>query len=140
MTESKKRKTKRTAQREKNNCISANNRGVAIGGSVVDSVIVTGDENIITQISELFAPIYEIINLSEMTRQEKEDVTAEMLEIEKEIQKGDGLDESYLARRLRNIRRMAPDIFDVILAAMSGPGTVVSTVLGKIAHKVKAET
>jgi len=64
----------------------------------------------------------------------------ETREIEEEVRKIDQVDESFLARRLRNIGRMAPDILEVILSTLSRPTSVVSTVAKKVAAKIKAET
>ena len=57
--------------------------------------------------------------------------------IEAEILKGDKADETTLARHLRSMRRIAPDILDVALAAMQGPLAAFSAVAKKVADKMK---
>ena len=62
-----------------------------------------------------------------------------MKEIEAEAAKGDKADEGFLARRLRNLRRMAPDILDVMIASMGGPGSAGTAILKKLMAKAKEE-
>ena len=47
--------------------------------------------------------------------------------------------ESFLSRRLRNLKKTAPDIADVALAALAGPGSAISTSVKKVAKKLKSE-
>lgn len=56
-----------------------------------------------------------------------------------EAKKGESADETTLKYRLRSIGRMAPDILDVIIASFASPLSGISTVLHKIALKVKKE-
>ncbi|GAB4468306.1 MAG: hypothetical protein Kow0070_31560 [Anaerolineales bacterium] len=121
--------------------VSAGERGVVIGGNVSGSTIVTGDHNIVggaVNLSQVFAPVYEAIQRSPRPAQDREDLTAEVREIEAAAVQPQ-VDEPWLARRLRNLKKMAPDIAEVALAALSGPGAVVSSAVKKIAARVKGE-
>ena len=114
--------------------------GVYIGGDAKNNTIVTGDGNTVgVELQQIFAPVYQAVQQSDLPEQTKSDLQAEIEEVEGEIVKADDLNESFLARRLRSIKRMAPDIFELLVASLSGPGAVISTVGKKIAEKVKAE-
>ncbi len=120
--------------------VTGGDRSVVIGGHVSSSMIIAGDGNMITSTSmtNLFAPIYRQIAESARSAREKADLTAEVQEIESAIARP-SVDESWLARRLRNLKRMAPDIADVALASLSGPGAVISEAVRKVAARVRAE-
>jgi hypothetical protein len=117
-------------------------RGIHVGGGVSNSNLIAGDNNTInnsaTHIQNVFAPVYHAIQESARTPAEKSDLTADVKEIEAQVVQGELVEESALSRRLRNLQRMAPDIGDVALAALAGPGAVVHAVVKKIAEKVKA--
>ena len=119
--------------------VTVKDKGVYIGGDTKGNTIITGDGNVVNSTQNIFAPVYQAVEKSSLSPQVKEDLKAEIEEVEGEIVKVDEIDESFLARRLRSIKRMAPDILDVLAAVVSGPGAVVSTVGKKIAEKVKAE-
>ena len=57
----------------------------------------------------------------------------------REAQKGDKADESFLRRHLRNIQRMAPDIFDVVIGSLINPLAGLGMAVKKVAEKAKAE-
>jgi hypothetical protein len=123
--------------RDKN--VSGGERSVVIGGNVSGSTIATGDGNVVTNTQNLFAPIYRAIEQSALPTQDKADIAAEVQEVESEVQKDEAADAGFLARRLRNLKRMAPDIGELLLSALAGPGAVVSTLVKKVAEKVKSE-
>jgi hypothetical protein len=87
----------------------------------------------------IFAPVYHAIQESQRSSVEKIDLAAEVKEIEAQVAQGEPLDESFLSRRLRSLKRMAPDIAEVAFAALSGPGAAAGVLVKKIAEKVKAE-
>ena len=119
--------------------VSAGGRSVVVEGSVSGSTIITGDGNRVTNIQNLFAPVYHAIWQASLPAQDKADLTAEVQDVEMEVQKGDSADEPFLARRLRNLKRMAPDIGELLLAGLAGPGALVSALVRKVAEKVKSE-
>lgn len=103
-------------------------------------IYVIGTGNVVnSSIQEIFAPVYHAIQDSSLPEQDKADLAADMKEIEAEVAKTENINENFLARRLRNVKRMAPDIFELLLSALGGPGAVVSTLAKKIAEKVNAE-
>jgi uncharacterized protein (UPF0335 family) len=112
---------------------------VEISGNVFGSTIVTGDQNRVNTTRILFSPIYRHIDRSERLPQEKADLATEVQEVEMEVQKGEAANEDFLSRRLRALKRMAPDIGELLLSALSGPGAVISTLVRKVAKKVKAQ-
>ncbi len=117
--------------------IQAGDRSVVIGGNASNNVIITGDRN--TVLSSPFEPIYcRLAEDPQLDATEKADARAELQEIETEARKATA-DESFLERRLRNVRRIAPDILDVVLATLSSPTAGFSLVARKVAEKMRAE-
>jgi len=98
----------------------AGSGSVSIGGNVSGSNIVVGDRNQVnhsvnTQTNEIamhFKTIYQAIETSERAPAEKTDLVADVKEIEAIVQ-DENVEEDFLTRRLRNLKRMAPDIADV---------------------------
>ncbi len=123
--------------RDKN--IHIGERGVYIGGNATGNVIQTGDSRVVLgeEIHQHFQPVYEKISESPLPNEDKADLQTDMEVIEAEILKGDKADETTLARHLRSMRRIAPDILDVALAAMQGPLAAFSAVAKKVADKIK---
>jgi hypothetical protein len=98
------------------------------------------DQYNLIQVEKMFKPVYDAIAArSDLPAPARDDLKAETQDVEAEVKKGDQADESALARHLRNIKNMAPDILEVILSAASGPGAVLNTAVKKIMEKVKAE-
>jgi hypothetical protein len=114
-------------------------RSVVVVGSVSGSTIITGVGNVVTKTTNIFAPVYRRIEQSSRPAQEKEDLKAEVQEVEVEVKKGEAANEGFLRRCLRNLKRMAPEIAEVALSALSGPGAAVAAVVKKVAEKVKNE-
>ena len=111
-----------------------------MAGDVKESNIVIGNENNITITKNIFKPIYRAIEKSKREETEKADLVADVNDIESEISKGEQADESFLARRLRNLKKSAPDIADVALSALAGPGAAISTIVKKVAGRIKAKS
>ena len=119
---------------------ASNITNVYVAGDVKGSNIVIGNENNITITKNIFKPIYRAIEKSKREETEKADLVADVNDIESEISKGEQADESFLARRLRNLKKSAPDIADVALSALAGPGAAISTIVKKVAGRIKAES
>lgn len=118
--------------------ISAGNGSVVIGGNVTGSTIVTGNQNVVTTETNFFLPIYQAIEeKKDLKPDAKADLKAEVQEVEAEVKKGEKADEAFLARRLRNIRRIAPDILDVVTATLTNPAAGFSLIARKVAEKAK---
>jgi hypothetical protein len=97
------------------------------------------------EIKQLFDSLYSAIETRSNTPTlTKEDLKAEVQEIQttvtEAVKKNAKIDESFLSRRFRNIARMAPDILDVVTAALANPGLGISIAVKKIADKAKEET
>ena len=97
-----------------------------IGGDVRDSTITLGDDIKITLNKNVFKSIYRLVEESSREETDKEDIIADVNEIEYEVAKGEQVNESFLSRRLRNLKKTAPDIADVVLAALTGPGAALA--------------
>ena len=124
------------SQIEKDGKSSPSQFVVNVQGSVYGSI---GNNNTVNFIQQKFEPIYEAIEASAREATEKQDLIAEVDEIKNEVTKGDEANESFLARRLRNLKKMAPDIADVALSALTGPATAISVIVKKVAKKIKDE-
>jgi len=117
--------------------------GTYIRGSVhTDGGDFIGRDKIVnaqTNITQTFAPIYTQIEIHPtLPVADKTDLKAEVKELETELQKGEQADESFLERRLRNIKRTAPDILEVILATLANPAAGFGVIAAKVAAKMKA--
>ena len=74
----------------------------------------------------------------------KDDLKAEVKEIQSTVieaaQQRKKVDEGYLARRFRNIARLAPDVLGVVAAMLASPLAGLGVVAKKIAEKAKEQT
>ncbi len=75
-----------------------------------------------------------------ITDTDKADLHSDVEEIEEELTKGDKANESFLSKRLRNIGRIAPDILQVVIAAIADPLAGLGVVAAKIAEKAQNES
>ena len=122
--------------------VSASQGGVAIGGNVSGSTIVTGNNNVVGStinvqqkyIQQIFDAIDARPNIDPL---EKKDLKATVEEVQEEDSKGQDADETFLARRLRTIQRMAPDILAVLLETIKNPLAGFGLVAKKVAEKIK---
>lgn len=116
---------------------------VFVGGDVQGSKIVTGNHNQIgnqePMRDDLFAEILEKIEqLRDTPAEDKEDLKVNIADIKAETEKEEQADPSFLARRFRNIERIAPDIADVVLTTLSNPLAGFATVVKKIAERARS--
>lgn len=120
--------------------LHAGDHSVVVGGNVQGSNIIVGNNNVAARRSIGFERIYQYVEAHPaLTSTEKDDVKAELQEVEQEVQKGGKADETFLARRFRNIQRMAPDIVDVAFETLKNPISGAATVVQKIARKMAEE-
>jgi hypothetical protein len=113
----------------------SNSTGIAIGHGAQASVTqgVSGAD-----LATLFAGIYhKIDDRPDDPNVDKEDVKYKVGRIEQEVQKQDSASEPKLQGWLGELASMAPDIFDVTVAALAGPTAAVSTIIKKVADKAK---
>jgi internalin A len=125
------------SQIEKEGKSSSSQFVVNVQGNVYGSI---GNSNTVNFIQQKFEPIYEAIEASSRDATEKQDLVAEVGEIKDEVAKGEQANESFLARRLRNLKKTAPDIAEVALATLANPTAGVAMIVQKIARKIKEET
>lgn len=118
---------------------ASNVTNIYVAGDVNRSNIIVGDENTIEITKNVFKPIYDAIDKAHFKGTEKDELIAEVIDIENEVAKGDKANESFLSRRLRNLKNMTPDIADVALSALTGPGTAISAIVKKVAGKISTE-
>jgi hypothetical protein len=128
------------AGKKKNAGVRAGDHSIVIGGDVKGSNIISGDHNTVgiqnTNLSSSFKTIYHFVDTHPTLQPaEKEDAKAELKEIETALEEPRP-DEEFLARRLRNLQRMAPDIVDVAFETLKNPISGVATVIQKIAKKL----
>ncbi len=121
--------------------------GAYIGGNVDTGggKFVGRDDNSVSlkesSVENAFSLIFDRIDENKkISIQDKGDIKSELKEIKTELLRGTKANESFIQRRLRNIRRMSPDILDIILAAMINPAAGLGLVAKKVAEKIKAET
>jgi len=118
------------------------NVSVRVGGDMSGNMVI-GEGNTINSgstvnIQNVFAPVYTAIQQAAIPKQEKEDLAAEIKEIETALVEGE-VKESWLARRLRSLKKMSPAIAEVALAALSGPGAALGAIVKQVAEQVKRE-
>jgi len=88
----------------------------------------------------LFQSVYCAITNRPNTNQKTcAEIEACVKEIESEAQKGEKANERFLAERLQNLKRMAPDIWEVVLATLSNPIAGFSSIITKVAKKMAKE-
>jgi len=126
---------------EKNNKdrISTGDNSVVVGGSVSGSNIVVGNNNTTSnqtaQLTQRFEIIYRAVEESQTLKPaDKEDVKAELAEIQTALAEPQP-DESFLARRFRNVQRMAPEIMEVAFETLKNPISGVAEVIKRIAKR-----
>ena len=130
-------------EKNKKNGISAGNGSVIVGGNVSGSNIVVGNNNFvhnkISQLEAQYEIIYRAVDQSkELTPTEKEDVKAELQDTQLALANPEP-DETFLARRFRNIKRMAPEIVEVAFETLKNPISGVAEVIKRIAKKATEE-
>lgn len=113
------------------------------GGNITTHQTVNGLSAV--DIKQLFDDLYQSIDIqANVSPTEKEDLKAEVEEIQstvaEAVKKSEIIDESFLARRFRNIARMAPDILDIVVAALGNPLAGLGVAVKKIADKAKENT
>lgn len=119
--------------------VSAGDRSIVIGGDVNQSVIVTGDHNRI-ETSSKFNTVYKKIDeRTDLSATDKSDLKSELQTFEDEDKKGPEANEGFLAQRLRNIKRIAPDILEVATATIANPVAGFGVIAKKVVEKMKAE-
>lgn len=123
--------------------ISTGSNSVVIGGSIQGSNIVIGSNNTVTNtstnISPLFDEIYQKLDIQkDLSPDVKRDVREELQDIKSALEESEP-DESFLARRFRNLKRMSPEIVEVAFETLKNPIGGVAEVIKRIAKKAAEE-
>jgi hypothetical protein len=114
---------------------------VNIAGGNISATLTTGLNA--AEIAKLFKQLYSTIEARPNTSPaDKADLKSEVQEIHEAVNKAEEeqkpLDKGFLARRFRNIARMAPDI--LVVVTLANPLAGLGVAIKKIAEKAKAET
>ena len=129
--------------KNKRDGLSAGDNSIVIGGNVEDSNIIIGSHNKVTNqtinIAPLFKQIYKKVEDSTtLDPQEKKDVKDELQEIQKVLEQPNP-DDTFLARRFRILKRMAPEITEIAFETLKNPLGGVAEVIKRIAKKAAEE-
>jgi hypothetical protein len=125
---------------KKKNGLSAGDGSIVIGGNVQGSNIVMGNNNTVSNqsinIAPLFQTIYHFVDAHpKLQAGKKVDAKEELKEIQTALEEQKP-DENFIARRFRNLRRMAPDIVEVAFETLKNPVGGVAEVIKRIAKKM----
>ena len=131
------------AERKKTKGLNAGDGSIVIGGNVQGSNIIIGDHNTVSNqsvnIAPLFQNIYHYVDTHpKLQAGKKQDARDELKEIETALEEPKP-DESFIARRFRNLKRMSPDIVEVAFETLKNPIGGVAEVIKRIAKKVAEE-
>ncbi|MCS6910173.1 MAG: hypothetical protein NZM11_06335 [Anaerolineales bacterium] len=112
--------------------------GIAIGRGA-QATVSSGPSA--AELAKAFAEIYKQIEARPPDPNvDKEELKEDVRRIEQEVAKGDAANPSKVERWLKGLAKMAPDIFEVTAAALTGPLAAVSTVIRKVVEKAKTST
>ncbi|MCS6937724.1 MAG: caspase family protein, partial [Roseiflexus sp.] len=112
--------------------------GIAIGRGAQAHVQQSGGDH--DAFVRAFAQIYAAITARpDDPHVDKEEIVETVKKIEQEAAKGEQANEHKLTRWLRNLASMAEDIFEVTVAALTGPQAAFATVARKVAEKAKGK-
>ena len=107
-------------------------QGDIVGGNQFKTIINT--EN-------WFSPIYQAVSKRPKTSARKREILRNNVEeIETEIQKGANADKKFISQRIESLKKMAPDILEIVLATLANPVGGISLVVTKLAIKVSKDT
>jgi hypothetical protein len=123
--------------------LRAGDGSIVIGGNVQGSSIVMGDHNTVSSqsvnIAPLFQTIYQYVDAHpKLQAGKKQDAKEELKEIQTALEEPKP-DENFIARRFRNLKRMAPEIVEVAFETLKNPIGGVAEVVKRIAKKMADE-
>jgi hypothetical protein len=125
------------------NGVSAGTGSIVIGGNVQGSNVIMGNSNVVSNqsinIAPLFEKIYRFVDTHpKLQPSKKQDAKDELKEIETALEEPKP-DENFLARRFRNLKRMAPEIVEIAFETLMNPVGGVADVVKRIAKKMTEE-
>lgn len=109
------------------------------------SEFIGGDKNSpgvdVNELNKLLLKVNKLIDEKrDLSKTDKSDLKADIKEGIEEIKKNNKADSNFISRRLQNLKRMAPDILDVILSSLSSPALCAATIAKKVAEKMKSDS
>jgi len=109
------------------------------------SEFIGGDKNSpgvdVNELNKLLLKVNKLIDeKQDLSKTDKSDLKADIKEGIEEIKKNKKADSNFISRRLQNVKRMAPDILDVILSSLSSPALGAATIAKKVAEKMKSDS
>ena len=119
--------------------VSGGAGSVVIGVNATNNTIITGNNNQIGSNSKFSELLPKIDSHPQLSTEDKSDLKSELKTFEDEDKKGPEANEGFLAQRMRNIKRIAPDILEVALATVANPVVGFGVIAIKVAEKMKAE-
>lgn len=131
------------AEKKKTGSQSAGDGSIVIGGNVQGSNVVIGNYNTISNqsvnLGNFFDELTDVVDKHiELKRADRQDIKAELQEIQTALENPEP-DESFLARRFRNLKRMSPEIVEVAFETLKNPLGGVAEVVKRIAKKMVEE-
>jgi translation elongation factor EF-1beta len=109
--------------------------GIAIGHKAQAQSQQSGDAD---AVARAFSQVYQAINARPPDPDvDQDEMTETVQNIQAEAQKGEQASEKKLSRWLNYLGSMADDIFDVTVAALTGPQAAAATVARKVAERAK---
>ena len=128
------------AKNQRASSVRGGDYSVVVGGDVQNSNVVNGKSNKTSMEISKVVDVFEFINRAvdrdpTLKPDEKQDVKAELEEIQSELKEPEP-DETFLARRFRNLKRMSPDIVEVAIETLKNPISGVAEVVKRIAKKM----
>lgn len=120
--------------------LSAGHGSIVIGGHVDRSNIVLGNNNNVSNqnidIVPLFETIYRFVEKHpKLQAGKKQDAKDELKEIQAALEQSKP-DENFIARRFRNLKRMAPEIVEVAFETLKNPVSGVAEVIKRVSKKM----
>jgi hypothetical protein len=113
-------------------------------GNVTNSTVAIGRHSQVIRIENyqeaLFEKVHQRITDRPVDPQvDKAEITTAVNTIQEELTKGEGANPNKVERWLNILAEMAPDILDVVLAAMVSPPQAITAVLRKVADKARGK-
>ena len=118
-----------------------------VGGSYIEGSVSTGGGDFVGRdkteidasqhiVHPIFETIYEQVEARPDTSQEqKTEIKVEIEALQAEAEKVEAVDQSFVQARLEHLKKMAPDIWEVVVATLANPIAGINLVVSKVAKK-----
>jgi hypothetical protein len=116
--------------------VSVDHGSKFVGRDDYSTTGLSGDE-----IAGLFETIYARIEVRQADPDApRADIKETVEVIEAQVKQGDNADQKMLGVSLKSLKRMAPDIWEVVVATFANPALGIATVISKIMQQAKEQT